>query len=86
MDEDNQKLRLDEFLDGLVLDDGPDKGMTSSEVNEDLLWGGVGQSDLAEEERAAKNRIKYKDRGPSQRVPDKDIAIQVTCILRRNMR
>lgn len=75
--EDDQEVRLDELLDGLVLDDGPDKEMTSNEVDENLLWGGVGQSEFVEGARAAKNGIKYIDRGASHGVPDKDIAVPV---------
>lgn len=76
--EDDQKVRLDELLDGLVLDDGPDKKMKDFEINEDLPWGGIDQHGILEEgEKAAKDGITYAGREESQNIKDKDSAMPV---------
>ncbi len=77
-DEDDQQVRLDELLDGLVLDDGPDKKMEDFEINEDLQWGGIDQHGMLEEgERAAKDGLTYTGREESQNVKEKDSAMPV---------
>lgn len=74
-DEDDQKVRLDELLDGLVLDDGPDKKMEDFEINEDLQWGGIDQHGMMEEgEKAAKDGLAYAGREESLNIKDKDSA------------
>merc|ERR1711976_1090571 len=73
-DDDDQQVRLDELLDGLVLEDDNDKEMNDAEVNEDLAWGGVGQTFFEEGEKAAKDGIAYTGRESAQNVKDKDAA------------
>jgi len=65
-DDDDQEIRLEELLDDLVMDDGPDP----EDVNgEDLdKWGMEG-------ERAAKDHINYVGREESRLVKEKDGAI-----------
>jgi nonsense-mediated mRNA decay protein 3 len=77
-DDDDQQVRLDELLDGLVLDEGPDQNMTDFEPDEDLPWGGIEQMGQVEEgEKAAKDGIKYTGREDAQNVKDKDSAMPV---------
>lgn len=77
-DDDDQQVKLDELLDGLVLDDGPDKEMGDVEFNEDLEWGGLDQQGMVEEgEKAAKDGIKYAGREEAHNIKDKDAAMPV---------
>jgi len=76
-DDDDQQVKLDELLDGLVLDDGPDKEMAKVELNEDLKWGGVEETFVEEGERAAKDGIKYLDRDAARDLKDKDTAVPI---------
>jgi nonsense-mediated mRNA decay protein 3 len=77
-DDDDQQVKLDELLDGLVLDDGPDKDMKDVELDEDLLWGGIDQIGMLEEgEKAAKDGIAYTGREDAQNVKEKDSAMPV---------
>jgi len=76
--DDDQQVRLDELLDGLVLDDGPDKEMNDFEIDEDLPWGGIDQLGTVDEgEKAAKDGINYTGREDAQNVKDKDSAMPV---------
>lgn len=76
-DEDDQKVNLDELLDGLMLDDGPDKEMddTEFEINEDLPWGGVNQGFHEEGQKAAKDGITYVGRDEAKQIKDKEAAV-----------
>lgn len=76
-DDDDQQVRLDELLDGLVLDDEKDKEMDDVEFNEDAPFGGIGQSFVQEGEKAAKDGIAYTGREGAQTVKDKDAAMPV---------
>ena len=75
-DEDDQKVTLDELLDGLVLDKGPDKD-TAGEIDEDEMWGGIDQNFVEEGEKAAKDGIAYTGRDEANNVKDKDAAVAV---------
>lgn len=68
-DEDDQEIKLDELLDGLVLDSEPDK----EEFDEDAF-----EEYLMEGEKAAKDGIKYVGREESRNVRDKDAAVATT--------
>ena len=75
-DEDDQKVTLNELLDGLILDEGPDKEMTD-EIDEDQMWGGIGQNYVEEGEKAAKDGITYTGRDEANNVKAKDAAVAV---------
>ena len=78
-DDDDQQVRLDELLDRLVLDDGPDKDMGEVELNEDLPWGGIDTFGMMEEgEKAAKDGIAYTGREDARNVKDKETAMPVS--------
>ena len=68
MDESNE-----EDLDGLVLDQGPDKDM-AGEIDEDEMWGGIDQNFVEEGEKAAKDGLAYAGREESLNIKDKDSA------------
>jgi nonsense-mediated mRNA decay protein 3 len=67
-DEDDQELKLDELLDGLVMDDGPDSE-DASKVDPDQSYG------MEEGGKAARDGIGYVGREQSRQVKDKDGAI-----------
>lgn len=73
-DEDDQQVRLEELLDGLVLDSGPDK--------EDARMDGVEDGEdfelYMEGEKATKDGIKYVVREEARHIRDKDAAVPVT--------
>lgn len=69
-DDDDQQVKLDELLDGLVLDDNGDKEMNDAGIDEDLAWGEEG-------DKAAKDGISYTKRGDALNVKDKDAAMPV---------
>lgn len=66
-DEDDQQVRLDELLDGLVLDDGPDRA--EGALDEDAQAFGLGEGD-----KAAKDGIGFVGREQASQVRDKDSA------------
>ena len=66
-DEDDQEITLEELLDGLVMDDGPDP--------EDAIPGDLEEFGVEEGERAAQDGINYVGREESRLVKDKDGAI-----------
>jgi nonsense-mediated mRNA decay protein 3 len=77
-DEDDQKVKLDELLDGLVLNDGPDAedaGPRGEEDEMDDEEGFVGA--FNEGERAAKDGITYVGRDRYRDIRDKDTAVPV---------
>jgi len=77
-DDDDQQVQLDELLDGLVLDEGPDKEMTTvQELDENLPWGGVGSNFVEEGNKAAKDGISYTGREEARSIKDKDTAVPV---------
>jgi len=64
--DDDQEIKLDELLDGLVIDDGPDpEDAPPEEFAEFLEEGG----------QAAKDGIKYVGRDESRQIKDKEVAI-----------
>merc|ERR1712070_1065386 len=70
-DDDDQEVNLEELLDGLVVDDGPDP--------EDAMPDDLDEFGLVEEgEQAAKDGINYVGREESRLVKDKDGAIPQT--------
>ena len=75
-DDDDQQVRLDELLDGLVLDEDNNEDMNDEGLNEDLPWGGVGQF-LEEGAKAAKDGISYTGRDDAQNIKGKDAAMPV---------
>lgn len=78
-DDDDQQVKLDELLDGLALDDGPDPEDMHSKDNEmlgdDEAWSA--SAFVAEGEKAAKDGISYIDRDDSRKVKEKDSAVPV---------
>jgi len=73
--EDDQKVTLDELLDGLVLDGGPD--MKNSGINEERYWDGFGNSNYAEGEKASKDGISYAGRYEVRHFKEKQPATPV---------
>lgn len=69
-DEDDQQVRLDELLDGLALDDGPDQPEGDGFDEEDLQM-------LEEGEKAVKDGITYVSREDARHVRAKDVAVPV---------
>jgi nonsense-mediated mRNA decay protein 3 len=67
-EEDDQEIQLDELLDGLVLDAGPDKEESDKSTFEEYLEGG----------KAAKDGINYVGREESRQVRDKETAVPLT--------
>lgn len=69
-DEDDQQIKLDELLDGLALDTGPDDDDGGEGVASESLY-------LAEGEKAAKDGLTYVPRDAARSVRDKDAAVPV---------
>ena len=82
-DADDQKLRLDELLDGLVLDQGPDTAAAGSQQDQDMLpafdedqpYGGQYDFSVEEGARARKDGIGFIDR--DTKVEQKTVAVPV---------
>jgi len=75
-DEDDQQVKLDELLDGLVLDSGPDQGdnmATMGEDDDDIPW--EMQQGIPEGEKAAKDGIAYVGRDEAREIKDKEAAV-----------
>ena len=66
-EEDDQQVKLDELLDGLVLDDGPDR--PDETLDDDMQASGGGEG-----EKAAKDGIGFVGREEARQVRDKDSA------------
>ena len=66
-DDDDQQVKLDELLDNLVLDNGPDEEAQQQEY-----------LTLEEGERAAKDGLMYVNREDARDVRDKDVAVAVS--------
>lgn len=80
-DDDDQQVRLEELLDGLVLDQGPDEDManaTTQEIDEDLPWGGQGEAFVEEGKKAATDGISFAGREEARMMKDKDSAVPVS--------
>mmetsp|Transcript_25787 Transcript_25787/g.29482 ORF Transcript_25787/g.29482 Transcript_25787/m.29482 type:complete len:601 (-) Transcript_25787:132-1934(-) len=79
-EDDDQKVKLDELLDGLVLEDGPDPEdmakLDKGVLEEEDAWNA--SVFVTEGEKAAKDGISYIDRTVASRVQDKETAIHVT--------
>lgn len=78
-DEDDQQVKLDELLDGLILDSGPDKNTGESvdgNVYGDDLLGEMQQ--LLEGEKASRDGIAYVGKKESRQVNNKDAATPVS--------
>jgi hypothetical protein len=71
-DSDDQRVRLEELLDGLALDDGPDAIDINLDVNDNGLL------DQEEGTRATRDGITYVGREDSRRVQNKDVARAVS--------
>ena len=69
--EDDQQVKLDELLDGLALDHGPDDRPEPHDEAEDMQY-------FAEGDKAAKDGIKYVAREDARNVRDKDAALPVS--------
>lgn len=69
-DDDDQEVNLEELLDGLVMDDGPDPEDANPDDLEEIF--------VEEGEQAAKDGINYVGREESRHVKDKDGAIPLT--------
>lgn len=74
--DDDQQVKLDELLDGLVIDDDNDKEMENKELDEGLTWGAVGQI-IEEGEKAAKDGISFTGREDALHMKSKDAAMPV---------
>mmetsp|Transcript_16303 Transcript_16303/g.23995 ORF Transcript_16303/g.23995 Transcript_16303/m.23995 type:complete len:603 (-) Transcript_16303:177-1985(-) len=77
-DDDDQQVKLDELLDGLALDDGPDPadiGKDKEMMGDEEAWSA--SAFLAEGEKAVKDGISYIDRDDSRKVKEKDSAVPV---------
>jgi nonsense-mediated mRNA decay protein 3 len=74
-DEDDQEVKLDELLDGLVLDAKPDNAPPGEAVADDVPW--EMQEGIEEGEKAAKDGITYVGRDQARQVNDKDAAAPV---------
>jgi len=70
-DDDDQEIKLEELLEGLVMDDGPDPEDVPPEEN-------VEQLEFEEGEKAAKDGINYVGREESRLVKDKGGAIPLS--------
>lgn len=66
-DEDDQQIRLDELLDGLDLDEGPDQP-------EEGVEDAVAMVEVGEGEKAAKDGISYVGRDQARQIRDKEAA------------
>jgi len=69
-DDDDQEIKLEELLDGLVMDDGPDPEDAPPEECEELF--------MEEGQQALKDGIKYVGRDESRLMKDKESAIPQT--------
>lgn len=72
-DEDDQEIKLDELLDGLALDAGPD-----DDDEDDEQGVALHQGPLAVGERANKDGITYVGREDARQIRVKDVAIPLT--------
>ena len=77
--EDDQEVKLEELLDGLVLDQGPDAGdnnnkIDTSKMTDEEAWEAL----QGEGEKAAKDGIHFIGRDESRQVRDKDSAVPVS--------
>eukprot|EP00562_Extubocellulus_spinifer_P026928 CAMPEP_0178642254 /NCGR_PEP_ID=MMETSP0698-20121128/17054_1 /TAXON_ID=265572 /ORGANISM="Extubocellulus spinifer, Strain CCMP396" /LENGTH=603 /DNA_ID=CAMNT_0020282953 /DNA_START=80 /DNA_END=1891 /DNA_ORIENTATION=+ len=70
-DDDDQQVRLDELLDGLVLDDGPDKVMEGATDADGMQY-------FEEGDKAAKDGIAYSGRDEARQMENKDAAVPVS--------
>ncbi|GMH58905.1 hypothetical protein TrRE_jg1404 [Triparma retinervis] len=75
--EDDQKITLDELLDGLDLDEKPDAGDSAGaageyEFDEDLQYGGAFMGGIEEGARAEQDGIGFVGRDESAKVKDKE--------------
>jgi len=77
-DEDDQKVKLDELLDGLVLDDGPDNEDFAADATEEAEDDSADyMGAFTEGERAAKDGITYVGRDRYLDIRDKETAVPV---------
>jgi nonsense-mediated mRNA decay protein 3 len=77
-DEDDQQVKLDELLDGLVLDEGPDPEDVQEDdvLGEEEAWQAAAGF-LSEGEKAAKDGISYVARTEANQMREKDAAVPV---------
>jgi len=79
-DDDDQQVKLDELLDGLILDENPDEKeqqMADVNIDEDEIWGGVGQKFVEEGKKAAEDGVAFTGRDEAGAVKDKEAAVVV---------
>jgi nonsense-mediated mRNA decay protein 3 len=72
--DDDQQVKLDELLDGLALDAGPDEDLVDAPQPD---GGDGGQVEFEEGKRALKDGISYVDREAGRAVRGKEVAIHV---------
>jgi nonsense-mediated mRNA decay protein 3 len=72
-DDDDQQVRLEELLDGLALDAGPDEDMDDEGDGNNQI-----QREYEEGEKAAKDGIQYIDREAARGIKDKEAAVPVS--------
>jgi len=80
-DDDDQQVQLDELLDGLVLDPGPDEKMANAptqDLDENLMWGGQDEVFVEEGKKAATDGISYAGRDEARMMKNKDSAVPVS--------
>lgn len=77
-DEDDQEVQLDELLDGLILDDGPDPkaATTTTTTEQSFSWQGD-ENTVEEGQRAAKDGLAYAGRDEARRLNEKESAVPV---------
>jgi nonsense-mediated mRNA decay protein 3 len=80
-DEDDQQIKLEELLDGLVLDDGPDGPdefipENTATMGEDEAWEAATQF-YTEGAKAAKDGLSYVPRDHANQIRDKETAVSI---------
>ena len=79
-EEDDQEVKLDELLDGLVLDEGPDEKDAKEKkltMTDEEAWE-MAATSITEGEKASKDGINYVGRDASRQVRDKETAVPVS--------
>jgi len=80
-DEDDQQVKLDELLDGLILDEAPEEEKAEDVmVDEDEEWGGVGKNFVEEGKKAAEDGVAFTGRDEAHTVKDKEAAVAVGAV------
>mmetsp|Transcript_14558 Transcript_14558/g.20979 ORF Transcript_14558/g.20979 Transcript_14558/m.20979 type:complete len:183 (+) Transcript_14558:357-905(+) len=76
-EDDDQEVKLDELLEGLVLDKPPDTEDVTNNMTDEEAWA-MAVNAQQEGEKAAKDGINFIGRDHAKQVPDKDSAVPVS--------